>query len=177
MLQRSKGVQIPYDCNPQNADGFDKTTKEIAEYVNREYQYGSHFRSAIITEKKDMPALDKPKDVASTASMTDKDIWKQEISAYIKKKTAADEHVRSLFSLVLGQCTDAMKAKLEALPDWDDMQSKMNGLALIKEVKKIASSRPTSRAAKRRCTTSIKRCAASICRSRKCWTCTVSASW
>ena len=46
--------------------------------------------------------------------------------------------MRSLFSLVLGQCTDALKAKLEALPDWTEKVADMNGLDLILQVKKIA---------------------------------------
>ena len=112
--------------------------KEIAEYVNKEYQYGSHVHSAIITKQMQVSVLLKPTDPATNATAMDKEIWKQEISAYIKKKTAVDEHVCSLFLLVLGQCMDAMKAKLEGLPNWETMQTEMNGLALIKEVKQIA---------------------------------------
>ena len=128
-----------YDCNTgKNADGFNKTTKEIAEYVNREYTYGSHLRAAIITQDDSVRELDKPTDITANTLITDKEIWKQEISAYIKKKTAVTKHVRSLFSLILGQCTDTMKAKLEALSDWATRQKEMNGLSLIKEIKQIA---------------------------------------
>ena len=38
-----------YDCDPRQADMYTKTTKEIAEYVGREYKYGSDVRLSIET--------------------------------------------------------------------------------------------------------------------------------
>jgi len=80
----------------------------------------------------------KPADAGSQATETDKEIWKQEVAIYVKTKAAIDGHVQSLFLLVLGQCTEALKAKLEALENWDDMVAEMNGLDLILQVKTIA---------------------------------------
>jgi hypothetical protein len=37
-------------------------------------------------------------------------IWSSEISAYVKRKAAMEEGLEKVFPLILGQCTDSMRA-------------------------------------------------------------------
>jgi hypothetical protein len=127
-----------YDCNsPKHVEHFKKMTEVITEYINHEYNHGSYLCAAIVKEEDKPMQPKKPADLTSMATKTDKEIWKQEVAIFIKTKAMIESHVCSLFSLVLGQCTDAMKAKLEALDNWDTMVTEMNGLDLLLQVKTI----------------------------------------
>ena len=47
------------------------------------------------------------------------------------------ENIKSIFSLVWGQCTDITRQKVEALSDFADMSSKGDGIQLLKAIKNI----------------------------------------
>ena len=129
-----------YDCSKsKDAELFEKTTKGIGDYVGKEYACGSFIRSAIVKGLSAPKYPDKPTDLdPSSSSDTDKEIWKQKVRNYVRDEAVINEKVRSVYSLVLGQCTPAMEAKLRALPEWEDMQEEKNGLDLIIRIKKIA---------------------------------------
>ena len=40
-------------------------------------------------------------------------IWEKEVDAYVCRKETLDQSLRTLYSLVWGQCSPSMKAKLE----------------------------------------------------------------
>ena len=46
-----------------------------------------------------------------------------------------EEHIKLLYSLVWGQCTDIMHQKLEAFKDFDDISSAGNGIRLLEAIK------------------------------------------
>jgi hypothetical protein len=102
-----------FDCSDsKQADVFAKTMKEIAGYVGRTFRYGDDIRQLI--EKMTMPVLNMPSDPPTTASRTVTRIWEKEVDKYVKRKMYLQENLKTLYSLVLGQCTDVVLAKLEA---------------------------------------------------------------
>ena len=83
----------------------------MSAYAAREYTYGTDIHHVI--NKLARPTLTPPED--SGPSETDKVVWKEEVSRYVKRKRKLEENIGSLYSLVTDQCTDAMKAKLSGL--------------------------------------------------------------
>jgi hypothetical protein len=112
-----------YDCfDSRQADIFTKTTKEIAEYVGRMYRYGSDVRLAI--ENLESPTLTLPTDPPDSATKTETIIWEKEVDEYVKKKKYLYENLKTLYSLVWGQCTDVICTRIEALDKYEIMLSK-----------------------------------------------------
>jgi hypothetical protein len=64
-------------------------------------------------------------------------IWEKRVDEYVKRTTHMTENIKSIFSLVWGQCTDIMHQKLEALNNFTDMSAEGDGIELLKAIKNI----------------------------------------
>jgi hypothetical protein len=126
-----------YDCSDaKQSDLFVKTTKEIALYVGRMYTYGGDIKIAI--ESLAMPTLKVPTDLAAGATKTKELIWKKKVEEYVRRETYLEENIKSLFSLVWGQCTDIMRQKVESLDAFEKLSAENDGIELLKAIKKTA---------------------------------------
>lgn len=125
-----------YDCSYRQADMYNKTTKEIAMYVGRTYKFGNDAKLAI--EHLGTPIFAIPPDPAEDAGRSDIRIWEKEIDDYVRRKNTFTENMKSAFSVVWGQCSDAIKAKLEALDDYETFSIDADVLELLRNIKDIA---------------------------------------
>jgi hypothetical protein len=87
--------------------------KEIAAYIGTRYTYGADIIWSLEHEK--VFVVPKPTKLDTTANEFDKRIWEKEVDEYVKRKSKHESNCRTLFSLIHGQCTEYLKAKLEAL--------------------------------------------------------------
>jgi hypothetical protein len=78
-----------------------------------------------------------PQDPPEGASKTQNRIWEKEVDEYVKRKTYLTENVKTIFSLVWGQCSDIMRQKLEALSEFEAFSAEGNGIALLKAIKAL----------------------------------------
>ena len=69
-------------------------------YVVRKYDNGDDIK--MILSDLQMPTLEKPEALDSTADDVDKDIYRKYIKAYTKDKRALTKSAKNLYSLVLG---------------------------------------------------------------------------
>ncbi len=124
-----------YDCvvGGQMADQYALTTKEVAEYVGSKYEYGGDIRGAI--EKGELPTIAKPRDPPTKTTKTDQRIWEKQVDQYVKRSGILEENVRKAYSLIYGQCTEALRAKLEAHPDFKAASTAYNALDLLGAIK------------------------------------------
>jgi hypothetical protein len=100
-----------YDCFEGKQSGrFNLVTKEIAEYVDREYQYGGDIRWTI--ENLENFKGEEPKELDITATGVQKRMWERRVDEYIKRENKLKENLPTAYSLVTGQCTEYMIAKL-----------------------------------------------------------------
>jgi hypothetical protein len=122
-----------YDCS--DSKQATKTTKEVAEYVGRTYKYGSDVRLAIDNlEQKPIPL---PSDPPATATRTKTKVWELEVTEYVRRKSHLDENLKTLYSLIWGQCTDVIQARIEALDKHNDMSNNGDSIALLKAIKAL----------------------------------------
>jgi hypothetical protein len=123
-----------YDCsNSRQADMFSKTTKAIAGHVGKKYQYGNDVRLAI--QNLTRTVMDIPKDLAHDATDAAKRIWEKKIDEFVKRELYFDENMQTLCSLIWGQCSDVIHARVEASSDYDKMSESGDSLALLKAIK------------------------------------------
>jgi hypothetical protein len=124
-----------YDAaDSRQSDQFVKTTREIAEYVGRTYKYGGDIRLAVETLKP--PSFRMPDDPPEVATKTALKIWEKDIDEYSRAKFKYAENVKTLFSLVWGQCTDVMRQKVEDTKTFETINKACNGIGLLLSLKK-----------------------------------------
>ena len=80
-----------------------------------------------------------PEKLSIGATETVKAIWKVNVLRYVKRKEKLDENIGSLYSLILGQITDDLKAKLTGANDFNKIYEENNAIMLLKAVNKILS--------------------------------------
>jgi hypothetical protein len=125
-----------YDCSDaRQADLYTKTNKAIAGHVGRNYKYSGDIRSVV--DNLELPAITEPEDPDENATKTRLRIWEKQVDEFVRRETELRENVKTLYSLVWGQCTDIMKQKLEASDDFEDIALEQNGLELLKAIKNI----------------------------------------
>jgi hypothetical protein len=123
-----------YDCtNTRQADIYAKTTREVAEYVGRTYKYGTDVKIAVETLK--LPTLKLPADPVTGANASEKRVWEKRIDEYVKRKITLEENMKTLYTLIWGQCTDPMRARLESKTTHAAIYNDYNSLELLKSLK------------------------------------------
>ncbi len=126
-----------YDCSDprQAADMYTKTTKEVAEYVGRTYKYGADIKLAIETLV--APTFIEPTVPATDATKTQVRIWEKRVDEFVKKETHLEENIKTIYSLIFGQCTEAMRAKLESIANHQLIAVASDGIQLLKNIKTV----------------------------------------
>jgi hypothetical protein len=81
------------------------------------------------------PTIKKPEDPPEKTTKTDNAIWSSEVLAYVKRRAGMGEGIEQVFPLILGQCTDSMRAKLEGFNTYDGISSSFDSIGLLKLIK------------------------------------------
>lgn len=110
-----------YSNARQAADKYTKTTREICEYVGRTYKFGADTKVALQTLKK--PVFQDPPDPPPSATRTQIRKWEKHVDELVKRETSLESNLMSAYSIIYGQCSDVMRAKLESRPGFDTMES------------------------------------------------------
>ena len=127
-----------YDASDaRQSDQFIKTTREISEYVGRTYKYGGDIRLAV--EMLVPPIIDPPADYAANATRTSTiRIWEKVVDEHVRRVSGINENIKTLYSLVWGQCSDVVRQKVESNGRFEDVARTGNGLELLSILKGIS---------------------------------------
>ena len=123
-----------YDCSgADQAEQYTKTTEKIAEYVGSEYVMGSNIKTAI--ETLSQSTLTMPNDPDDNASRTEIFMWQENVKLYMRKLDQLNEHTKKTYSLVWGQCSQAMGSRVEELADFPDIATHFDPMRLLPQIK------------------------------------------
>jgi len=126
-----KGFIYDY-TRERNPDQFMKTTKEIISYVRRTYiKYTTDFMQAVQDLK--LEELSEPLPPQDTTDVVAMGRWKYCFKEHETKVLEYSNFKAGLYSVVHGQCTDALQEKLKSHPGFDGAYK--NGIELLKIVK------------------------------------------
>jgi hypothetical protein len=126
-----------YDASDaRQSDQFIKTTREIGEFVGRTYKYGGDICLAV--EKLSIPAIAPPADHSEDATKTEIRIWEKLVDEHVRKISYLSENIKSLYSLVWGQCSDVVRQKVEANKDFEAIANVGDGIKLLLLLKGIS---------------------------------------
>jgi predicted RNA-binding protein associated with RNAse of E/G family len=119
----------------QAADQYTKTTREICEYVGRTYKHGADTKIALETLA--MPAFREPEDPPANATRTRVRIWEKEVDEYVKRGILLTENLKTAYLLIYGQCSEAMRAKLESRPNHQAVEASADAIALLENIRTV----------------------------------------
>ena len=130
-----KGVMFDTGVDRQ-AETYIKNLKRIADYVGANMKHhGADVR--IVVENLADPILEEPEDPADDATRTQVRMWEKQVDCYIKRLETLNENKKTLFSIILGQCTEGMKYKLAGEEEWEITKQNFDSIGLLKTLKNI----------------------------------------
>jgi hypothetical protein len=123
-----------FDCTDgQQTDQYAVNMKEISIYVGREYAHGGDIRWTVVDERRfKVPKPVDPTDEKPT--FTDKKIWKQSVVEYVRRNNKLTQNMETMYSLIFGQCTEYMLAKLKGLPEYNSFNDGVDMIKLLKAI-------------------------------------------
>lgn len=125
-----------FDIRAGQADQYVKSVREIGLYMGRTYTNGADVKMAI--ETLTQPVFDRPDDPPEDATQTETQIWKEEVKDFYQKRKSFQSNVKALYSLVWGQCSKGMQAKVEAQPGYNNVNANKDGIELLHLIKTVA---------------------------------------
>ena len=96
----------------KNQEMFVNTTKKIAKYVLREYSHAGKFCLGMINQT--LPTLTPPTPPDANASLAEIEMYKFELKTHHNNVVNQRDNEQKIFSMVLGQCSQALQNLLEA---------------------------------------------------------------
>ena len=79
-----------------------------------------------------------PDDHADDAGKTVVRIWEKMVDEHVRRISYLEENIKSLYSLVWGQCSDVVRQKVEANKDFEGMADSGDGIKLLITLKGIS---------------------------------------
>lgn len=127
-----------FECAFEQGDKrqYAKTVEALEGYAKKNLKFSEDFASLFAFEPTE-PTIEKPVDLPPDHSSTDEMIWKEEIKAYVNRTGILRSNLAAIFAVALGQCSDAMKAKLRSLKEYETRYKKNDCLWLLKNILSI----------------------------------------
>lgn len=119
------------------ANQYQRTTKAIAAYATRIMKQGKDIRSLIDNlEDVDFEAL-KPVSKNSDDAV-EKLILQQEVNSFVKRRDLYEANKDALYSIIWGQCSEALQAKLEGTDNFPNYDPIRCPIGLLKDIKQVS---------------------------------------
>jgi hypothetical protein len=113
-----------------------RTLEALEGYAKKNLKFSEDFASLFAFEASE-PVIEKPVDLDPGHSTTDEMICKEEIKAYVNRLGVLRGNMAAIFAVALGQCSEAMKAKLKSLSDFETRSKKNDCHWLLKDILSI----------------------------------------
>ncbi|CAB9514293.1 expressed unknown protein [Seminavis robusta] len=131
-----------YDLSTPSATAaaFYDTTMEIAEFVGRTYTKGNYTKleiESLRTQEIPKPAMATNADGTVSTDEVDKEIFKQEVSAFVKGRDKLKENRQNAFSLIWGQCSDNIRTKVKSSTSFDKLSAEADVIGLLQGVRTV----------------------------------------
>jgi hypothetical protein len=127
-----------FECSFEQGDKrqYAKTVEALEGYAKKNIKFSEDFASLFALEASE-PTIEKPLDLPSEHSTTDEMIWREEIKAYVNRLGVLRGNLAAIFAVTVGQCSDAMKAKLKSTKEFEARSKKNDCHWLLKNILSI----------------------------------------
>ena len=121
-------------------DTFAKTTREIAEYVGREFDDAGEFRTGMVEMR--LPPLTEPPPPAADTPINF-ELWKMARRTFEKHTEARRRNSSRVYALVIGQCSQALRNRMEADERWGRINDASDVMELLQLIQNCMIQRQT----------------------------------
>jgi hypothetical protein len=122
-----------FDCEGgKQGITFDANLKKLSIYAGAKYDTGSEIMTLI--DNLTPVSVKKPEPYAGTDPIEIK-IYDLQIAQYVKNQGKFDSESKKLYAVIIGQCTEYMMAKLNAMPVFKTIHADKDVLGLLKAIK------------------------------------------
>ena len=125
-----------FDVQQHRKGTFEENQERLATYAGSHYEFGRMMRNLVT--KLQRPGFTSPSPPPDFAGRGEQKTWEIEYSQYMKNKSKLESDIHKLYATIWGQCTDAMKAKLKAIPNYDTMDDNLDAVELLKGIKGLS---------------------------------------
>ena len=112
-------------------DLFDKTTREIVDFVSRSIKGGGEFQTAMDPDILGFQPLIDPPFPDDDADELELERWKLQIHQIDERQAVQDEVTRQVFAIVKGQFSPTVVDRIEASHDWSTIHQQHNLIELL----------------------------------------------
>jgi hypothetical protein len=127
-----------FECYDEQSDRrqYAKTLEALHAHVKKNLRHPDDL-AKLFGEEMKKPTVEKPTALVTTATKTDELIFGEEIKEYVKRTTILKNNMAAIHAVVWGQCSEAMKAKLKSLTEYQDKVNENDCMWLLKQIKAI----------------------------------------
>jgi len=118
---------------PGQIERYIKTTKMIAEHVGK--TFGKEMWRLV--NDREETDFKEPKDPGDSATRGALERYKMLLKAHLDDKKEYEKQKAKVFRLIMSQCSAAMKAKIESLPKYEDLEEDDDVVGLLTKIKEI----------------------------------------
>ena len=118
------------------AETFTTTTKKLAVYAGRTCHEPQTMRVAIESLKPQ--SLEKPKPETEGDADVNKLLLIEATKGFYKKRESQRRDSELMYSVIIGQCSDAMTTKIEAMETFQAISEKSDAIGLLKLIRSAA---------------------------------------
>jgi hypothetical protein len=83
------------------------------------------------------PIFTVPTDPSATVMRTEVRIWEKQVDEHVKRGTMLAENLKTDYSLIYGQCSDAMRAKLESRENHLVIKAASDSIGLLENIRTV----------------------------------------
>jgi hypothetical protein len=83
------------------------------------------------------PTFTEPTDPEATVTQTQVRIWGKQVNKHVKRGTMLAENLKTAYLLIYGQCSNAMRAKLESRLDHLAIEGMADSIRLLKNIRTV----------------------------------------
>jgi len=128
-----------FECYSERNDRkqFTKTLEALQEYVKKTVRSPDDMAPLFGDTIKD-PTVDEPDDLDKGAGRLKQEIWKEEIKEFVKRKRVLRDNKATVYSVIWGQCSPEMQAKLRSLDEYQKRTDDNDCAWILKEIRAVA---------------------------------------
>jgi hypothetical protein len=64
-------------------------------------------------------------------------IWEKQVDEHVKRETMLEENLKTAYSLIYGQCSDVLRAKLESRPNHATIEGVADSIGLLENIRTV----------------------------------------
>jgi Zinc knuckle len=135
-----------FECYEERGDRtqFPKTLEALGEYAAKNLKHPEDLKS-LFEEEMVAPNITEPADLPATPTKRQEVIWEAGLKSYSRRLEEMRSNLTTLYAVIWGQCSEAMRTKIRALADFPTGNRNNNCVWLLHEIKGVTHQFDTKR--------------------------------